>query len=1758
MNKHLQSLFCGRPSITSIAFAFSVGLLFVAFPGFTQDDHPNLERGFAPEKSIFFSEPDSINAFNGGLTLSVPLGFEYPLTDAFSYGFVLSYSSNPWDFVVHRNSGPDPDPDSWLQAHPAFINNAGFGWMLSMGAALRYHSPGNMSSDENVYVSPDGARHSFYETLHLYDDEVDPDNEAYYTRDGSYLRLTWELDPLRYFVEHPDGRRSVFSSHFLPISNTHEWRLDSIEDVFGNYVNIVYSQDCRAGDEGDECFETWGISDSAGRIHTLEFQFADFIEPPGGGEPTLVEGKEIEHLTIASPHGGSSCYQFDYEWVEIPRHEDDDDDETSENVMVRLLDTITYPDSASEIDPCTQYCIDCSYTEFEYHEEGSGDPAGVIASMRLPTGGVIEWDYQLFKFPGGDSYCDEDTTNNPSAYGSAIQDSTGVLTRELIGEPAGSGVWTYTPEAADQLNKFDAAVSRTITDPIGNTTELFFNTLVDRCHESVTTPGGTWPAWHGWDYGLPYDLEASISGLLGDPLYLSKRIYEGSGPGAVLVRSEYVRFEHDKLPEPDAPPWNDDSKYWYDTNRRRVQQRSVFLDDGGRYREEWLSNFDGLGHFRSKSMTGSIDPDGGRSSFVGYNPDNAAGIYRWYGIDSATNDPRPGMNYEPWQIDQPWILGTYDKKHRYRDGEFKLSDYCFDTETGFLDGFRTHFNTTNESRHESDVITLFAPDSLGNVETIQYFGADDNEVPSTGEFSACDPYGDFDDVAEPSYTVHRDHDFGVLSKQFMQDGLVSIYSVDRDIDQNTGLTETERDVSGYSTVYEYDNLGRITDVTPWDGATTEIGYTPATGAGSSTIGAKIRIINRSPSGTELTDGFFRYDPFGRLFKERHQLPSGWNMRQTRYNALGWPLWVTEWQEQTLPPGVPLKKTKFLDYDPFGRARTIQFPDGYEKQSIFEGVRRITEKLELRTAIGDPVSDYSLSEKVSEFGLVGELLKVVQKDDLGSSIVTADYSYDVAGNLSVAALTDGPATQTRLFDYDGLGFLRYLTIPEKDNTVWHSVYDALGNVWRVIEGNRDLEYAYDAFGRISSIKESGGTTDLKTFEYYPITVNPPESGPWGWGKLGRTTRRNPVPNGELMVEHSYSYYETGGAVSHLKTVAGLDGNNGTFEQSYVWDDLGSLSKVRYPNLDGSTSDPLLEVDYTYNRGWLDEIEKSVGGGPLLDVASGFSYHPNGVLAGLTHSNGVTEAFGLDPDYMTRPRSIHVDVNGASNDWSSGYFSYDGAGNITGIGDKSFAYDHASRLTEFLDGPGGTYKTCEIKAELDYDGFGNIFHHIYPMIIPSSEACDPNPHVCLACFTWADPTNNQFEDFAYDAFGNQTQFEYMGATDELQYTVFDELYFLNIGDGPFIYGFDVDGERIGVSDPNLGGQGVWGIRYTIRDLGGRVLREFNLQDTESSMWSWEKDYIWAGSRLIAVEDENGRQHVHPDHLGSTRLVTDSSGNRVSYHEYYPLGMEITPPYQDDVRMKFTGHERDSLADQNSFYDLDYMHARNYSLLFGRFTSLDPAPANPANPQSWHPYAYVLNNPIRYRDPWGLSGDDTSNHGTSGCFAGSAAGDSICVEPEPLTVSETWNEFARVVGGGATEEEVPWPAFVQNAALEGSVTVPIKAPNPLDPSVKVPVAVDSNLSIDIKGGSLTVSVLPTLAKKPQYSLLLTETITIGTPSDNPTFTIDARGGKGRLGGGLGMTTDLMNYTEFKLGVGPAMGAKVSVGGAMTVKSWKWEWQW
>jgi RHS repeat-associated protein len=178
-----------------------------------------------------------------------------------------------------------------------------------------------------------------------------------------------------------------------------------------------------------------------------------------------------------------------------------------------------------------------------------------------------------------------------------------------------------------------------------------------------------------------------------------------------------------------------------------------------------------------------------------------------------------------------------------------------------------------------------------------------------------------------------------------------------------------------------------------------------------------------------------------------------------------------------------------------------------------------------------------------------------------------------------------------------------------------------------------------------------------------------------------------------------------------------------------------------------------------------------------------------------------------------------------------------------------------------------------------------------------------------------------------------------------------------------------ERVVQMDCETAGCGVDDAKHTwtLRDASMQVLRTYTR--VPGRAWTWEKDYIHRGGKLLASVDPGGVMQLHPDHLGSPRQITKSSGAQESMHSYYPFGQEATGAAQDDVALKFTGHERD-VNDNRPKGILDYMLLRFCNPFAGRFFSVDPQNRRKSTggPQVWNRYAYAANSPINYVDPNG----------------------------------------------------------------------------------------------------------------------------------------------------------------------------------------------
>ncbi len=107
-------------------------------------------------------------------------------------------------------------------------------------------------------------------------------------------------------------------------------------------------------------------------------------------------------------------------------------------------------------------------------------------------------------------------------------------------------------------------------------------------------------------------------------------------------------------------------------------------------------------------------------------------------------------------------------------------------------------------------------------------------------------------------------------------------------------------------------------------------------------------------------------------------------------------------------------------------------------------------------------------------------------------------------------------------------------------------------------------------------------------------------------------------------------------------------------------------------------------------------------------------------------------------------------------------------------------------------------------------------------------------------------------------------------------------------------------------------------------------------------------------------------HPDHLGSSSLLTDESGSVVERTQYYPFGR---PRYEErsgfDSAYKYTGKELDRDT------GLMYYEARYYDPVAGRFLSVDPLFSSGDQDEliQQTAYEYCDNDPILFVDPSGM---------------------------------------------------------------------------------------------------------------------------------------------------------------------------------------------
>ncbi|MFH0971271.1 MAG: toxin TcdB middle/N-terminal domain-containing protein [Candidatus Micrarchaeota archaeon] len=136
--------------------------------------------------------------------------------------------------------------------------------------------------------------------------------------------------------------------------------------------------------------------------------------------------------------------------------------------------------------------------------------------------------------------------------------------------------------------------------------------------------------------------------------------------------------------------------------------------------------------------------------------------------------------------------------------------------------------------------------------------------------------------------------------------------------------------------------------------------------------------------------------------------------------------------------------------------------------------------------------------------------------------------------------------------------------------------------------------------------------------------------------------------------------------------------------------------------------------------------------------------------------------------------------------------------------------------------------------------------------------------------------------------------------------------------------------------------------------------NFLQVQNATETFNTTYYFANGQMLARKDPDGSKfYYHPDHLGSTTLVTNETAGIAEETNYEPYGL---PLYDANSRFLYTGKELDS---ESGLY---YYGARYYDPEIARFIQSDTLLPDPYNPQMLNRYSYVVNNPYKYKDDSG----------------------------------------------------------------------------------------------------------------------------------------------------------------------------------------------
>jgi len=599
--------------------------------------------------------------------------------------------------------------------------------------------------------------------------------------------------------------------------------------------------------------------------------------------------------------------------------------------------------------------------------------------------------------------------------------------------------------------------------------------------------------------------------------------------------------------------------------------------------------------------------------------------------------------------------------------------------------------------------------------------------------------------------------------------------------------------------------------------------------------------------------------------------------------------------------------------------------------------------------------------------VGRLAKVTD----GSG--THEFLYDKEGRLLKDKKTVDSTAYEFVRTYDSMGRIRTLTYPDTEVVTY--TYNGFGDVETIqgVKNSVTTDYIkdvnYNAAGQVTFTKYGNNVTSDYTYNANTL-------------RLDRILTQK--PDGTTKLQDLNYTFDGNGNVTQISDVVNSN------SQTFTYDDLNRLTQAvgsaygaqnfAYDPLGNMTTKGNLTLSYsnTSHKHAVSSVSWSTGQGPSYCQSSpcSFTYDANGNMTGrasdtltydsenrlkdITAYEGTTntQSYTLKPGWNVISFTWLPDNKLVSNILSSLTFGTD-YDQVSTWDSTSSSWKHWVNDSDFNDFTefqrGKTYEIYnQTASDKTFSVTGkssgpNISHSIVSgdnFISPAVKIAS-NVTTVLSGLT----LGTHYSDVKRFNATSQTWESYASS----QFTQFEPGKGYNI---------------IGLTNASFSyGETTQTTTFVYNSTGARIKKTVGSTTTIYFGKDYEVEgsnstkYIYFGDRRVSTKKSNGDVFfIHTDHINSTNVVTDSSGNQSLLLEYDPYGQTATFTGSEDLKFKFTGQERDE-STKLYFYAWRY-----YDPQIGRFIVPDTIVPNPSDPQDLNRYSYVNNNPVKYTDPTG----------------------------------------------------------------------------------------------------------------------------------------------------------------------------------------------